>query len=119
MLAGAVDEQSLVELNKMCVGYKNHPLTAIDHLYDQWLKVTNAEKVAALEAFNFSWADTPDLYIWSYGRELDKRQRCLRKMKVPCDNTAKVIVYMNAMNKNGAFKEEELLKWENDPALQG
>ena len=44
ILAGAVDEQYLVELNKMFVGYKNQtPLTVIDHLYNQWVKVTNAE----------------------------------------------------------------------------
>ena len=74
--------------------------------------------MAALEAFNFSWADTTDLHIRSYGRELDKRWRLLRKMKVPCKDTAKVIRYVDTMNKSGAFKEEDLLKWENDPALQ-
>ena len=91
----------------MYVGYKNQtPLTIIDHLYNQWVKVTNADKVAALEAFNFSWADMPDSHIRTFGRELDKRQRCLRKMKVPCDDTAKVIRYVDQMKKSGVFKEE-------------
>ena len=38
-------------------------------------------------------------------------------MKVPCNNAAKVIVYVNVMNKSGTFKEEELIKWENTASL--
>ena len=104
----------------MYVGYKNQtPLTIIGHLYNQWVKVTNADKVAALEAFNVSWADMPDSHIRTFGRELDKRQRRLRKMKVPCDDTTNVIPYVDQMNKIRVFKEEELLKWDNTPLLQG
>ena len=79
MLARAVDEQYIVELNKMFVGYCNQdPLSIITHLYDQWVKVTNTETVAAINAFNCSWDNTPDLRIRSYGRQLKKRQRCLK-----------------------------------------
>ena len=75
--------------------------------------------MAALEAFNLSWAATTNLHIRSYGRELDKRWRLLQQMKVPCEDAVKVIGHVDTMNKSGAFKEEKLLKWENDPTLQG
>ena len=39
-------------------------------------------------------------------------------MKVPCNNTAKVIRYVDQMNKSGVFKEKELLKWDNNATLQ-
>ena len=54
-LAESVDDQYLVELKQEYVGYRNQtPLTIINHLYNTWVKVTNADKVAALEAFHFN-----------------------------------------------------------------
>ena len=103
----------------MYVGYKSQtPLTIIDHLYNMWVKVTNADKVAALDAFYFAWTDTPDAHIRTYTRQLEKIQRRLRKMKVPCTDEAIVIQYVDQMNKSGGFKESELLEWDNTASLQ-
>ena len=104
-LAESVDEQYLVKIKQECVGYKNQtPLTIINHLYNTWVKVTNADKVAALEAFHFNWNDTPNTHIRTFTRQLDKIQRRLRKMKVPCTDEAMVIQYVDQMNKSRIFK---------------
>ena len=101
------------------MGYKNQtPLTVINHLYNTWVKVTNADKVAALEAFHFNWNDTPDTHIRTFTRQLENIQRRLRKMKVPCTDEAMVIQYVDQMNKSGIFKESELLEWDNTASVQ-
>ena len=36
-----------------------------------------------------------------------------------CDDALTVITYVDNMHQSGIFKEQEILKWENDSALQG
>ena len=52
--------------------------------------------------------DHPDILITTYALELN-----------PCDDATKVMAYVDAVNKSGVFKEEELLVWENNGASQG
>ena len=59
------------------------------------------------------------MHIKTYAIELNKRQHAMVKLNVPCDNALKVITYVDNMHKSGIFKEQELLKWENESNLQG
>lgn len=119
LLVGAVEEQYIVELRQDYVGYKNRsPRDIIDHLGKTWVKITNSDKVAAKEAFTFDWADTPDMHIREYARQLEKVQRRLQGMHIPCDDEAMVIQYVDQMNRSGIFKESELLEWDNTTSLQ-
>ena len=59
------------------------------------------------------------MHIKTYAIELDKRQRAMIKLDVPCDDALKVITNVDNMHKSGIFKKRELLKWENDASLQG
>ena len=58
------------------------------------------------------------MQIKTYAIELNKRQRAMVKLNVPCDDALKFITYVDNMHKSGIFKERELLKWENDSKLQ-
>ena len=119
LLVAAVEEQYVVELRQDYVGYKNRsPRAIIEHLGTTWVKITNSDKVAAKEAFVFDWADTPDMHVREYARQLEKVQRRLQGMKIPCDNDAMVIQYVDQMSKSGIFKESELLEWNNTETLQ-
>ena len=59
------------------------------------------------------------MHIQTYAIELNKRQRAMVKLNVPCDDALKVITYVDNMHKSGIFKERDLLKWENESNLQG
>ena len=120
MLVANVEVQYLVELNEQYVGFCNQtPLSTLVHLTKMCVKVHNHEKVASTDAFKFIWGDHPTMHIKTYAVELNKRQQAMKKLKVPCDDALKVIKYVDNMHKISIFKEHELLRWENTPALQG
>ena len=58
------------------------------------------------------------MHIKTYAVDINKRQRAMKKLKVPYDEAIKVITYVNNMHKNGILTERELLRWENTPELQ-
>ena len=92
LLVDAVEEQYIVELRQDYVGYKNRsPRDIIDHLGKTWVKITNSDKVAAMDAFTFDWADTPDMHIREYARQLEKVLRRLQGTHIPCDDETMVI----------------------------
>ena len=120
MLIANVEAQYLVNLDEQYVGFRNQtPLSILAHLTKTWVKVQNHEKVASTDAFKFLWGDHPAMHIKTYAVELNKSQREMKKLKVPCDDALKVITYVENMHKSGIFTERELLRWENTPALQG
>ena len=59
------------------------------------------------------------MHIKTYAIELNKRQRAMVKLNVPCDDALKVITYVDNLHRSGIFKEREILKWENEASLQG
>ena len=102
------------------MGFRNQtPLTTFEHLAKTWVKVQNHKKVASTNTFKFLWSEHPSMHIKTYAIELNKRQRAMIKLDVPCDDALKVITYVDNMHKSGIFKEREILKWENDASLQG
>ena len=120
MLLAYVEAQYLVDLDEQYVGFCNQtPMSILAHLTNTWVKVQNHEKVASTNALKFLWGDHPTMHIKTYAVELNKRQRAMKKLKVPCDYALKVITYVENMHKSGIFTERELLCWENTPELQG
>ena len=101
------------------VPWNQTPLSIITHHTKTWIKVQNNKKVASTDAFRFLWGDHPTINIKTYAVELKKRQRAMKKLKVPCVDALKVITFVKNMHKSGIFTECKLLCWENTPALQG
>ena len=58
------------------------------------------------------------MHIREYARQLEKVQRRLQGMSIPCNDDVMVIQYVDQMNKSGIFKESELLEWDNTTSLQ-
>ena len=48
-----------------------------------------------MEAFTFDWADTSDMHIREYTRRLERIQRRLQRMLIPCSNDALVIQFVD------------------------
>ena len=120
MLVANVEAQYLVKLDDQYVCFPNQtPLSILAHLTKTWVKVQNHEMVASTDAFKFLWGYHPAMHVKTYTVELNKSQRAMKKLKVPCDDALKVITYVDNMHKSGIFKERELLCWENTPVLQG
>ena len=57
------------------------------------------------------------MHIREYARQLEKIQRRLQGMHIPCADDAMVIQYVDQMNQSGVFKEIELLAWDNTSSL--
>ena len=120
MLVANVEDQYLVEVNEQYVGFRNQtPLIILKHLTKTWVKVKNHKKVASTNAFKFLWSEHPSMHIKTCSINLNKRQRAMIKLDVPCDDALKVITYVDNMHKSGIFKERDLLKWENNATLGG
>ena len=120
MLAANVEAPYLVDIDEQYVGFRNQtPLSILSRLTKMWLKVQNHEKVASTNAFKFIWGEHPAMHIKTYAVELNKRQQAMKKLKVPCNNVFKFIMYVDNMHKSGVFTERDLLCWENTPKLQG
>ena len=45
------------------------------------------------------------MHINTYAVKINKRQRAMKKLKVPCNNALKVITYVDNMRKIGIFTE--------------
>ena len=45
------------------------------------------------------------MHIKTYAIELNKRQRAMVKLNVPCNDALKVITYVDNMHKSGIYKE--------------
>ena len=106
MLVANVKDHYLIELNEQYVGFRNKtPLNILAHLTKTWVRVQNHEKVEITNAFKFLWSDHPNMHTKTYAIELNKRQRAMVKLNVPCDDALKVITYVDNMHKSGIFKE--------------
>ena len=97
MLVANAESKYLVKLDEQYVGFCNQTsLSILAHLTKTWVKVQNHEKVASTDAFKFLWGDHPAV-------ELNKRQRAMKKYKVPYDTALKVITYVDNMHKSSIF----------------
>ena len=65
--------------------------------------------MACVESFKFEWADDPTMHIRTYALELNKRQRAMVKLGIPCEDPLKAMTYVDNMYSSGVFKQVELI----------
>ena len=110
-IVAAVDTQYVEELKEDYAGYKNQTIkTLVTHI-STWYVITTNEKLAIKAHFLAPWSNTPEAYVTTFARQLDRHQVECEDHGVTVTNNEKVDHIVAQMYACGLFEAKFLDDW--------
>ena len=119
-IIAAVDAQCVEQLEEDYVAYKNQNIRTMVKQLQAWYVITTKEKLGIKVHFFEPWSNTPDTYITTFARQLDRHQFKCKDHGVTITKADKVDHSVAQMYACNLFKANFLEDWEeSDDKLWG
>lgn len=115
-LRDALDEQYYAQLKHRLTAYRNiTPFQILEHLNDRWCPLDVQAKKKLRKDYYTTWDS--DEHLTAFGKRLDDDQLALVRSDVTIADDDKLQFYLEEMYDSNKFDKQDMLTWEQQPAL--
>jgi hypothetical protein len=115
-LRDALDEQYYAQLKHRLTAYRNiSPFQILEHLNDRWCPLDVQAKKELRKDYYTKWGS--DEHLTAFGKRLDDDQRALVRSDVTIADDDKLQFYLEEIYDSNKFDKQDMLTWEQQPAL--